>query len=66
MLIFIIFISLISLFSGDMAWVSISPELICLQGLLLYYVFRLTLVLNSYQLAGYNALTLIVIGSYLF
>lgn len=61
---FIFFIALFSEF--NLNWLSLYAELLILQSLTLYYLYRLLSALNLYQLVGYSTLVLVVFASYLF
>lgn len=66
MLIFLIILSTILFTPYAAEWLSIDIEVIFLQTLMLYYIMRLGMVKNLFQLAGYSALVLITLGIYLF
>lgn len=62
----LILIALIAFLPCEVTWLSLQPEVIALQTLVVYYVIRLGLIKNLYQLAGYSALFLVALGVYLF
>lgn len=66
MFLFILASLLCSLLPYHIQWLVMSPELILLQSLTMYYFYRIALSGNIYQLVGYAALSLVLITSYLF
>ena len=52
--------------SFQIHWFQLTIEVFLLQSLLLYYLYRLVLVINLYQLVGYSTLTLLFLAAYLF
>lgn len=61
------FIFLLALFAEfNLNWLSLYMELLILQTLTLYYLYRLLSALNLYQLVGYSTLSLVIFAAYLF
>lgn len=55
-----------SFFQTSLTWFTFSAEVVLLQSLSFYYLYRLAAMRNVYQLAGYSALLLVVFAAYLF
>ena len=60
------FILFINFFKINIQWFDLSLEVFLLQSLIFYYLYRLLVIINLYQLVGYSTLVLGLFAIYLF